>query len=80
MNKGEAVRMLCQMMGVDIADAVSVGDAANDLTMIEAAGIGVAMANATDEVKAIADYITSRDNNHDGIAEVVERFFGEQAE
>ena len=80
MNKGEAVKMLCQMMGVDIADAVSVGDAANDLTMIEAAGIGVAMANATEEVKAVADYITTRDNNHDGIAEVVERFFGEQAE
>ena len=80
MNKGEAVKMLCEMMGVDLADAVSVGDAANDLTMIEAAGIGVAMANATDEVKAVANYITSRDNNHDGIAEVVERFFAENAE
>lgn len=77
MSKGEAVKMLCQMMNVEISEAVSVGDAANDLSMIEAAGIGVAMANATDEVKAIADYITTRDNNHDGIAEVVERFFFE---
>ena len=48
--------------------------------MIEAAGIGVAMANATAEVKAIADYITIKDNNHDGIAEVVERFFSQKAE
>lgn len=80
MSKGEAVKMLCAMMGVDICDAVAVGDAANDLSMIEAAGIGVAMANGTDEVKAIADYITTLDNNHDGIAEVVERFFSEQAE
>ena len=75
MSKGEAVKMLCAMMEIPIEDAVAVGDAANDLSMIEAAGIGVAMANGTDEVKSIADYITVRDNNHDGIQEVVERFF-----
>ena len=43
--------------------------------MIAAAGVGVAMANGTDAVKAVADYITVRDNNRDGVAEVVERFF-----
>lgn len=75
MSKGEAVKMLCRMMDIPIENAVAVGDAANDLSMIEMAGIGVAMANGTDEVKAAADYITQRDNNHDGIAEVVERFF-----
>lgn len=80
MSKGEAVKMLCAMLDVDIADAVAVGDAANDLSMIETAGIGVAMANGTNDVKAIADYVTVRDNNHDGIAEVVDRFFGEKAE
>lgn len=74
MNKGEAVRMLCSLLDIPIADAVAVGDAANDLSMIQAAGIGVAMANGTDEVKAAADYVTENDNNHDGIAEVVERF------
>lgn len=77
MSKGEAVVMLCRMMGVPVENAVAVGDAANDLSMIAMAGIGVAMANGTDEVKAIADYVTLRDNNHDGIAEVVARFFGE---
>lgn len=80
MNKGEAVKMLCRMMDVSIQDAVAVGDAANDLAMIRAAGVGVAMANATQEVKEIADYITRRDNNHDGIQEVVERFFGESVQ
>lgn len=80
MSKGEAVKMLCKTLGVEIADAVAVGDAANDLSMIEAAGIGVAMANGTDQVKAAASYITARDNNHDGIAEVVERFFQDPAE
>ena len=80
MSKGEAVKMLCQLLDVPIGDAVAVGDAANDLSMIETAGIGVAMANATEEVKQIADYITQRDNNHDGIMEVVDRFFAEAVE
>ena len=78
MNKGNAVRRLCGLMGVDIANAVAVGDAANDLSMIQAAGIGVAMANGSEDVKAAADYITQNDNNHDGIAEVVEKFLNEK--
>ena len=77
MNKGEAVKMLCRLLDVPIENAVAVGDAANDLSMIIAAGTGVAMANGTEEVKAVADYITTRDNNHDGIAEVVDWFFSE---
>lgn len=80
MSKGEAVKMLCKQLNIPIHNAVAVGDAANDLSMIEAAGIGVAMANGTEDVKAIANYITTLDNNHDGIAEVVDRFFGEAAE
>ena len=80
MNKGEAVKMLCRVLGVEIENAVAVGDAANDLAMLRAAGIGVAMCNGVAEVKAAADYITTRDNNHDGVAEVVERFLAEQAE
>ena len=80
MNKGEAVKMLCRELNVEIENAVAVGDAANDLAMLRAAGIGVAMCNGVAEVKAAADYITTRDNNHDGVAEVVERFLAEQAE
>lgn len=75
MSKGKAVQMLCQILNVPIRNAIAVGDAANDLSMIEAAGIGVAMANGTDEVKASANYITQQDNNHDGVAEVVARYF-----
>lgn len=74
-NKGAAVRMLSEILNVPLVHTVAVGDAANDLEMIETAGIGVAMQNATEEVKAAADYITERDNNHDAIAEVIERFF-----
>ena len=80
MNKGEAVKMLCKLLGVEIEDAVACGDAANDLAMLKAAGIGVAMINGSEEVKAIADYITTRDNNHDGVAEAADKFFYEDAE
>ena len=80
MNKGEAVKMLCKLLGVEIEDAVACGDAANDLAMLKAAGIGVAMINGSDEVKAVADYITTRDNNHDGVAEAADKYFYEAAE
>ena len=80
MNKGEAVKMLCKLLNVEIENAVACGDAANDLAMLKAAGVGVAMRNGTDEVKAVADYITTRDNNHDGVAEAADRYFYEDAE
>lgn len=73
-NKGNAIAWMCQNLGVAIADSIACGDADNDLAMIRTAGIGVAMANGTDEAKAAADYVTEQDNNHDGIAEVVEKF------
>jgi hydroxymethylpyrimidine pyrophosphatase-like HAD family hydrolase len=50
------------------------GDGQNDISMIETAGIGVAMDNATDEVKAVADSITLS-NNDDGVAVFLEEFF-----
>lgn len=74
MNKGSAVKDLCRLLEVPIQNAVAAGDEANDIAMIQAAGTGVAMRNAVPEAKAAADYITERDNNHDGIAEVIERF------
>ena len=73
-NKGEAVKLLCERLAVPLENAVAAGDAANDLSMILTAGTGVAMANGTPEVRAAADYVTVHDNNHDGIAEVVELF------
>ena len=50
------------------------GDGMNDRSMIRYAGVGVAMANAEGPVKAAANYVTAADNNHDGVAEAVERF------
>ncbi len=52
---------------------ICVGDAGNDAHMLEYAGLSVAMGNAFDEIKAIADYVTHT-NEDDGVAHVIEKF------
>lgn len=74
LSKGNALLQLAQRLGIPRENTVSAGDAANDLSMLRAAGVGVAMCNGTDEAKEAADAVTTRDNNHDGIAEVIEKY------
>ena len=73
-NKGAAVKELCRMLDIPLVEAMAAGDEANDVSMILAAGVGAAMANAVPAAKEAADYITQHDNNHDGIAEIIRRF------
>lgn len=73
-NKGDAVRFMAEYYNVPLADTIAIGDEENDCPMIKAAGIGVAMANASEIVKACADYVTQADNNHGGISETIEKF------
>ena len=73
-GKGDGVVKLAKLRGISVEDIVTVGDERNDISMIEAAGTGVAVANAREELKAIADYITEKDNNHGAIAEVINKF------
>ena len=73
-SKASGLQMLCDHVGIGIESAVAVGDGLNDLDVLRVAGLSVAMGNAADEVKALADVVVA-DNDHDGIAEVVERFF-----
>ncbi len=70
-GKGSAVKRLADILGVDIKDTYAAGDEQNDISMIQAAGCGIAMANATDLVKESADVITGLDNDHDGLAEYI---------
>ena len=51
---------------------ISFGDSHNDISMLEVSGIGVAMANADDDVKAVADIVTLS-NNNDGVAHIIEQ-------
>ena len=66
-GKGNAIRFVCNYFHVPLSHAYACGDAENDISMLEAAGIGVAMQNADETVKQIADIITEKDNNHDGL-------------
>ena len=77
-NKGEALKRLCAALGIAPEDTLAFGDGTNDLTMIRAAGCGVAMGNADFAVKAAADTVCD-DNEHDGLAEYLERLMEEEA-
>lgn len=73
-NKGQGLLALAAHLGVDAADTMAIGDSSNDLSMICAAGTGVAVANATSEVKAAADYVCAATNDQSAVAEAIERF------
>lgn len=71
-NKGSGLKKLAQMLEIDISQTAAIGDHANDLEMIKTAGLGIAVANAIDEVKEAAKYITTHDHDHHAVAEAVE--------
>ncbi|SKC05449.1 hypothetical protein SAMN06296386_11617 [Lachnospiraceae bacterium] len=73
-SKGTGLRRLCEICNIPVADSIGAGDEENDLPLLEAAGLGVAMANARDNVKTAADAVTEHDNNHGGIAEIIYKY------
>lgn len=72
-GKGNAVRFVCDYLGVPLSDTYAAGDADNDISMLEAAGCGIAMANASDKVKHAADVVTDLDNDRDGLADMMKK-------
>jgi hypothetical protein len=70
-GKGTAVKELAKYLGVDIADTCAAGDEENDMSMIEAAGCGAAMCNGNPLIFEKADMITTMDNDHDGLADII---------
>ena len=74
-DKAYCLKHLLEILGIKREEMICCGDGFNDISMIQYAGLGVAMANAQEQVKAVADYVTVCDNDHDGIAEVIEKFF-----
>ena len=70
-HKGNALRRFAEYLGLTLANCAAFGDGLNDLTMVEAAGMGVAMANAAPDVKSAASRVTLS-NDEDGVAVVVE--------
>jgi Cof subfamily protein (haloacid dehalogenase superfamily) len=72
-SKGNAVEMLASYYQIDRSEIICVGDHENDISMIEYAGLGIAMGNAEEFVKNVAEYVTDT-NKEDGVAKIIEKF------
>ncbi len=72
-DKAQSLLTLLNTIGLTSEEMICCGDGFNDISMLEIAGLGVAMENAQESVKAAADYIT-RSNDEDGILHVIQRF------
>ena len=72
-SKADALRHLMRKLDLNSVQLMAAGDSLNDLEMIRLAGLGVAMENASEEIKAHADYVTGR-NGEDGVAKAIEKF------
>ena len=73
-DESDGLRILAERYGIQAERVVAVGDATNDIPMLEAAGLGVAMGNAMEQTRAMADRVIGH-NNSDAIAELMEELF-----
>ncbi|NRY59467.1 Cof-type HAD-IIB family hydrolase [Clostridium beijerinckii] len=71
-NKGDGLEKLAKFIGIDLREIAAIGDNNNDIEMLQMAGIGIAMGNASEDIKAKADFITL-DNDKNGAAEAILR-------
>ena len=78
-DKGTALGMLCRELGTDLKHTAAIGDSENDLEMLRAVGLPIAMGNANDAVKAICTRQTLT-NAQDGVAAAIDRILAENAE
>jgi hypothetical protein len=72
-SKGKALEFVCAHYQIPLQKTIAIGDAPNDIDMLRRAGFGIAMADAPAQVKNVADYVTTK-NDEDGVAEALERF------
>ena len=78
-TKALGLEALCRYLGIPVERVMAVGDGANDVDLMRAAGFSVAMGNAVEEVRALADAVTD-DNDHEGAGKAVLRYMlGEMA-
>lgn len=72
-DKGKGLQVMAEYLGLDISETMAFGDGGNDISIIREAGIGVAMGNANEELKAMADYVTSS-VDEDGVKNALVHF------
>jgi len=75
-SKVDAIKKVCAYLNIDISDAMAIGNGDEDIEMLQAVGVGVAMGNATDNLKAVANVITDT-NDNEGVALVLEKLYNE---
>ncbi len=72
-SKGKAIYALADILDIDYEDTMACGDGLNDIAMLEAVGVAVAMGNAKPELIAVSDFVAP-DNEHDGVGIAIEKF------
>ena len=72
-TKSKSLQFICRKCNIKQSEIIAIGDADNDLEMINFAGLGVAMGNAHDSLKIHANYVTGS-NNDDGVADVIDKY------
>ncbi|MFC2005789.1 Cof-type HAD-IIB family hydrolase [Chloroflexota bacterium] len=72
-SKGNAMEALASYFGIHLSEVMAIGDGTNDISLLSKAGLAIAMGNADDELKAVADYDTL-DVDHNGVAAAIEKF------
>lgn len=73
-DKGVGLKELAKFYEIDIKEIIAFGDGENDIAMLKVAGVGVALSNAKEKVKRIANFISDYDNNNSGIAKFLSRY------
>ncbi|MFY9176817.1 MAG: Cof-type HAD-IIB family hydrolase [Caldicoprobacterales bacterium] len=77
-TKGKALEYLANLKGINRENVIAIGDSYNDISMLQYAGLGVAMGNSPEYVKSHADYITGI-NDEDGVAQAIDKFVLERS-
>lgn len=77
-HKAVGLKLLSDYLALGKSQVMAMGDEENDLTMLEWAGLGVAMANAVPKVKAVAKAVTAKTNEESGVAEAIHKYILEK--
>ncbi|MCQ2247871.1 MAG: HAD family hydrolase [Treponema sp.] len=74
-GKNKGMERCCRILGVSPGQCIAFGDAANDIEMLKSAGLGIAVANASDECRKAADYVSEFTHDEDAVARELQRIF-----
>ena len=74
-DKGEALKIICELNNIDVKESIAIGDGENDIPMFKVSGLSIAMGNAMENVKKVSDFITDS-NEQDGVAKAIDKYVG----